>query len=172
MTGLVASNADQELLLELLNTTPVAGGRRHDHLIDEAGRDWLAARGGTGTTAELGWVRRVRTALQQVVRGQEPASVLAPFVGSIRSQPTATENGLEWSLEAPADQQLAARSLLAWDHLRVTAPGRLRPCGNDECALFLIDRSKANTGRWCSMAVCGNRMKARRHYQRRRLSPI
>jgi len=34
--------------------------------------------------------------------------------------------------------------------------------------LFLIDRSKANAARWCSMAVCGNRMKARRHYHRSR----
>jgi predicted RNA-binding Zn ribbon-like protein len=44
----------------------------------------------------------------------------------------------------------------------------LRPCANIECQLFLIDRSKPNTARWCSMAVCGNRMKARRHYQRGR----
>jgi predicted RNA-binding Zn ribbon-like protein len=32
--------------------------------------------------------------------------------------------------------------------------------------MFLIDRSKPNTARWCSMAICGNRMKARRYYQR------
>jgi predicted RNA-binding Zn ribbon-like protein len=47
-------------------------------------------------------------------------------------------------------------------------PGRLRPCANDECRLFLIDRSKSNLARWCSMAVCGNRLKARRHYERAR----
>jgi predicted RNA-binding Zn ribbon-like protein len=58
--------------------------------------------------------------------------------------------------------------VLAWDGLRTHAPGRLRPCANDECQRFLIDRSKANNARWCSMAVCGNRMKARRHYQRQR----
>jgi predicted RNA-binding Zn ribbon-like protein len=34
--------------------------------------------------------------------------------------------------------------------------------------LFLIDHSKPNKARWCSMAVCGNRMKARRHYERSR----
>ncbi|WP_412973700.1 CGNR zinc finger domain-containing protein [Mycolicibacterium setense] len=34
--------------------------------------------------------------------------------------------------------------------------------------MFLIDRSKRNTARWCSMATCGNRMKARRHHQRAR----
>ncbi|MEU1163642.1 CGNR zinc finger domain-containing protein [Streptomyces sp. NPDC005921] len=47
-------------------------------------------------------------------------------------------------------------------------PGRLRPCANPECRLFLLDRSKGNSARWCSMAVCGNRMKARRHYRRTR----
>jgi predicted RNA-binding Zn ribbon-like protein len=51
---------------------------------------------------------------------------------------------------------------------RAQSPGRLPPCANEECRLFLIDRSKANAARWCSMAVCGNRMKARRHYQRSR----
>jgi hypothetical protein len=30
------------------------------------------------------------------------------------------------------------------------------------------DHSKPNNARWCSMAVCGNRMKARRHYERTR----
>jgi predicted RNA-binding Zn ribbon-like protein len=59
-------------------------------------------------------------------------------------------------------------AVLAWDALARRSPGRLRPCANDECRLFLIDHSKANAARWCSMAVCGNRMKARRHYQRAR----
>ncbi|MGV0807475.1 CGNR zinc finger domain-containing protein [Mycolicibacterium setense] len=39
--------------------------------------------------------------------------------------------------------------------------------GNPDYRLFLIDRSKPNTARWCSMATCGNRMKARRHHQQR-----
>jgi predicted RNA-binding Zn ribbon-like protein len=63
---------------------------------------------------------------------------------------------------------LAVRAILTWDALARQSPGRLRPCANGECRLFLIDRSKANAARWCSMAVCGNRMKARRHYQRSR----
>jgi predicted RNA-binding Zn ribbon-like protein len=68
------------------------------------------------------------------------------------------------------DEALAVRAMLTWDRLRKTAPGRLRPCANEDCSLFLLDRSQANAARWCSMAVCGNRMKARRHYQRRRES--
>ena len=79
----------------------------------------------------------------------------------------AIENGrLTWTLDVPPDRELAVRAILAWDRLARQSPGRLRPCANEECRLSLIDRSKANAARWCSMAVCGNRMKARRHYQR------
>ncbi|WP_199539016.1 CGNR zinc finger domain-containing protein [Desertihabitans brevis] len=31
-----------------------------------------------------------------------------------------------------------------------------------------MDRTRAGTARWCSMAVCGNQMKARRHHSRQR----
>jgi predicted RNA-binding Zn ribbon-like protein len=55
---------------------------------------------------------------------------------------------------------------LAWDLLRRTRPGRLRACEHPECAL--IDHSKPNNARWCSMAACGNQMKARRHDERSR----
>nr|WP_243659312.1 CGNR zinc finger domain-containing protein [Tamaricihabitans halophyticus] len=68
----------------------------------------------------------------------------------------------------PADETLAARALLAWATINERAPGRLRPCANSECCRFLLDRSRANTAQWCSMAICGNRFKARRHYRRTR----
>ena len=43
---------------------------------------------------------------------------------------------------------------------------RVRRCANDECLWLFMDRSKAGTRRWCDMASCGNRAKARRHYGR------
>ncbi|MCF3135422.1 CGNR zinc finger domain-containing protein [Streptomyces olivochromogenes] len=46
------------------------------------------------------------------------------------------------------------------------AAGGLRPCADAECRRFLLDRSRTNTARWCSMAVRGNRMKAGRHHRR------
>jgi predicted RNA-binding Zn ribbon-like protein len=73
-----------------------------------------------------------------------------------------------WQLAAPGARAPAVRAVLTWDTLRRTRPGRLRACENPECARFLIDHSKPNQARWCSMAVCGNRMKARRHYERTR----
>jgi predicted RNA-binding Zn ribbon-like protein len=44
--------------------------------------------------------------------------------------------------------------------------GRLKVCPNDACQLAFYDRSKNRSGRWCTMEVCGNRMKARAFRQR------
>jgi predicted RNA-binding Zn ribbon-like protein len=171
MAGTVAAGSApaEDFLLALLNSTPVVDGVPSDDLADPArGRAWLAAADGLGTDAELLHVLRVRAALQAVVRGEQPPAVLAPELDGVASVPAIADGHLTWSLSVAPERELAVRAILAWDALARRSPGRLRPCANDECRLFLIDRSKANAARWCSMAVCGNRMKARRHYQRAR----
>jgi predicted RNA-binding Zn ribbon-like protein len=57
----------------------------------------------------------------------------------------------------------SAGDLLASDRRR-----RVRLCANDQCLWLFLDKSKGGTRRWCDMASCGNRAKARRHYQRAR----
>jgi predicted RNA-binding Zn ribbon-like protein len=44
----------------------------------------------------------------------------------------------------------------------------LRECGGSDCLWLFLDTSKNRTRQWCSMKACGNREKARRHYQRQR----
>lgn len=46
--------------------------------------------------------------------------------------------------------------------------GRLKICPGDDCGWAFFDHSRNQSGRWCSMAVCGGRAKARAHYRRRR----
>jgi predicted RNA-binding Zn ribbon-like protein len=166
MAGTVS---DEGFLLAVLNSTPVIDGVPTDDFADTAqARAWLAARGGLGTEQELQHVVEVRQLLQAVVRGDQPPHVMAPALHGVASLPAVTDGGITWTLSVAPERELAVRAVLAWDALARQSPGRLRPCANDECRLFLIDRSKANAARWCSMAVCGNRMKARRHYQRAR----
>jgi predicted RNA-binding Zn ribbon-like protein len=43
---------------------------------------------------------------------------------------------------------------------------RLRICESDSCSSRFFDRSPAARRRWCSMALCGNVAKARRHRAR------
>lgn len=45
---------------------------------------------------------------------------------------------------------------------------RIRQCANPECLWLFLDDRKGGRRRWCSMQACGNRAKARRHYQRRK----
>jgi predicted RNA-binding Zn ribbon-like protein len=44
--------------------------------------------------------------------------------------------------------------------------GRLKICTNDACQWVFYDRSRNRSGKWCTMEVCGNRMKARTFRQR------
>jgi predicted RNA-binding Zn ribbon-like protein len=160
---------DEALLLALLNTTPVVDGMQRDDLADPTvAKAWMREHGVTPTKGEIAALVEARTILQKVVRGEASPKVLREFLEAVRLRPVAGADGLDWRLEVKGAPTGAARVVLAWDALRISSPGRLRPCENPECRLFLIDRSKPNTARWCSMAICGNRMKARRHYRRAR----
>lgn len=55
---------------------------------------------------------------------------------------------------------------IAYDAVRDGTWQRLKACRKHSCRWAFYDRSKNGSGAWCSMAVCGNRVKA----QRRRLS--
>ncbi|MFF4826378.1 CGNR zinc finger domain-containing protein [Streptomyces sp. NPDC001312] len=159
----------QDALLELLNSTPVVNGVVQDQLTDpEAAGSWQQAHGGSGTEDELRNLVEARDALQEVVRGTRPATSLAPLLKDVTSRPHMSPAGVSWELDTPPERRMAVEAVLAWSAVQRTIPGRLRPCANPECRRFLIDRSKTDKARWCSMAVCGNRMKARRHYQRTR----
>lgn len=53
--------------------------------------------------------------------------------------------------------------------LRLITPGRsgvLKICPN--CEWLFLDRSKNKSRAWCDMAVCGNRVKARLHYRKKK----
>ena len=160
---------DEDLLLALLNSTPVVDGCPTDELAGISGREFAAAYGGTGSGAEAAHLQRMRACLQDAVRGSDGAlSPLSSELGDGVLVPRVTPQGLRWDIRAPADERLAFRAALAWSRVLEHFPGRLRACANNECNLFLIDRSRPGTAKWCSMAVCGNRMKARTHAGRQR----
>lgn len=80
------------------------------------------------------------------------------------------EHHLEWGWE----ERLTLDRLL-WPVVRsaadlLTAPelARVRECAGETCGWLFLDMSKNHSRRWCSMDDCGNRAKAKRHYQRRK----
>lgn len=63
----------------------------------------------------------------------------------------------------------AAELLVSGDDLSL-----VRVCGlyeSKECGWLFLDETKSHTRRWCSMKDCGNKAKARRHYQRVKGAP-
>ncbi len=76
-------------------------------------------------------------------------------------EPPDALDAMLWPVAASAAELLVAGSDLE----------RVRVCGMyeaDECGWLFVDETKSHTRRWCSMKDCGNRAKARRHYQRAR----
>jgi predicted RNA-binding Zn ribbon-like protein len=48
---------------------------------------------------------------------------------------------------------------------------RLKVCRNDTCRWAFYDSSRNRSGAWCTMAICGNRMKGRAFRRRRPVRP-
>jgi len=62
---------------------------------------------------------------------------------------------IEWAVARSAAELLTSKKLT-----------RTRNCADDRgCGYLFIDTSRNRSRRWCSMGSCGNRAKARRHYQ-------
>ncbi|MEV5610330.1 CGNR zinc finger domain-containing protein [Streptomyces sp. NPDC052225] len=165
----------EPLALDLLNTRWRQDGEVHDLLADEAGLGvWLRAAGldRTPDAATLRHTLSARDALLAAVDGADDGVARVDAVlghGRIRATLTAAGPGEVPEFEDPARAPgwLAARNYL---ELLRTAPDRIRPCAHEACLLHFLDTSRNGTRRWCSMALCGNRAKASRHYARSRES--
>ena len=86
---------------------------------------------------------------------------------------TALPEGFGWQVPdvpATAVGLLAPVLWSAGDLLTLGRRGRIRCCANEKCRWLFVDDSRAGTRRWCSMSACGNRAKAKRHYERHKQS--
>ncbi|MFB7506930.1 CGNR zinc finger domain-containing protein [Streptomyces broussonetiae] len=168
----------EPLALDLLNTRWNQEGVTRDLLDDTEGLAvWLESNGLTGRhradEAALRHLREARDALAAAVHGSPRQA--APLVdavlahGRIRARLTADGPAEEPEFADPdrGPAWLAARSYL---QLLERAPERIRSCAGGGCILHFFDTSRNGTRRWCSMASCGNRAKASRHYARSKKS--
>jgi len=47
----------------------------------------------------------------------------------------------------------------------------VKKCRNDACILYFYDTTKNHARQWCSMGMCGNRIKVAAHYRRKQTDP-
>ncbi len=166
----------EPLALDLLNTQWLTSGTPEDLLATPAGTQaWLAVAGVAATPAPgtRQALISARQAIRDVVTGQGEAAArdrLNAVLGHGRLRlslgpPMSPQQTLDVDEPAWRPAVMAAANLL---ELLAEAPDRIRRCQHPDCILWFYDTTRNGTRRWCSMAVCGNRAKARRHYDRGR----
>jgi predicted RNA-binding Zn ribbon-like protein len=160
----------EPLALDLVNTTWMRDGAPHDLLGEPGGAAlWLRTAGHPDAPPDADPLRAAREAIRAVVA--DPAdtaalnAVLAHGRIAERLGPAGPERALEVDEERWRVPWLAAQNLL---ELLRAGPDRIRRCANHQCVLHFYDASRGGRRQWCSMAACGNRAKARRHYRRTR----
>ncbi len=92
---------------------------------------------------------------------------VAPERGALRRDGEA----YVWEVTARGPDAMLLLGPVLWsagDLLAGPRRGRVRQCANPECRFLFVDDSKSGNRRWCSMASCGNRAKAHRHYARKK----
>jgi len=88
----------------------------------------------------------------------------APQLGTRPGQRTTSASN-------PVRAMLSALARDAVDLLGGSDAGRIRECAAPDCALVYLDRSPGGRRRWCSMTLCGNRVKCAIYRRRTRVPP-
>lgn len=187
-------------ILDLLNTKPVLAGVPTELLADvRALERWLIAsrtvtsargkaairrwRGSTEAEAFLKELitfrERLRDAVVQIEKGKLPSEAFVselnalllqhPRLTSIRRRNGMLSREMNFEFHKPADLWAPIVDATA-DLLVETDLSRLRKC--ESCVVHFFDTSKKGSRRWCSMNICGNKLKVAAYQQRRRGSDV
>jgi predicted RNA-binding Zn ribbon-like protein len=174
------------LALDFVNTVGERAGDRREYLSNATefnrwARTAGLLRGGARVRPTREYLERVRTVREELHRLFESLAFGAP----VSARSIASLNARIASI-APKRQLKCENNTVAWvwnssanDPDRVLGPvlmsaaellesglfRRVRQCEGDRCGWLFLDRSPAGHRRWCSMADCGNRAKARRYYR-------
>ena len=164
--------------LDFINTVSWPGNEREHDWLDSAEnlQRWLRAVGlpsAKGKSPDLKSVAQLRSDLADVLRvlahREKPARSAVEELNqrieraSARRRLDPATLGWAWKVPEDAVQALApvvldAAELIASDH------ERLRYCPS--CDWLFEDQTRNGQRRWCDMADCGSRDKARRYYRR------
>ena len=80
------------------------------------------------------------------------------------------DGAYQWQWHGPLNPEriLWSIALSAAELLTLPELHSVRECEAPDCVWLFLDTSRNHSRRWCDMKSCGNRAKARRHYQRSR----
>ena len=151
----------------LVNTWDAEHCREVAPMKDEL-RRWLRARGVEAGDADLERLGRLRETLRALLvanneGGDPPRKALTALNTAAAASPLALRfepDGVELAARDAVGAVLAA----AYAAIAEGTWPRLKACRN--CHWAFYDTSKNRSGTWCSMQLCGNRLKTRRFRSR------
>lgn len=124
----------------------------------------------------LGQALELREVIARMLDGAaRQRSTDLPFLNRLLDQAPARAELVPWEETYAWAAELSGRELnhplwpILWSAADLLASERrkwVRRCADEECGWLFLDASPGSTRVWCSMQDCGNRAKARRHYQR------
>jgi predicted RNA-binding Zn ribbon-like protein len=184
-----------QLALDLLNTRPIQNGEPQEFLGDfkallrwfraadlVSSREFASLQQWDGSSLAqriLEEIRGLREDLRKEILRWEAGgklhhATIEKLNGLLAMHPMLSKM-VESDAETRADQYFEARqpedlfAPLAYGAAKLFAEAertRVRKCGN--CVLHFLDTSKKGTRRWCSMQLCGNRLKVAAYARRQR----
>jgi predicted RNA-binding Zn ribbon-like protein len=175
---------DLGLVQAFVNTVDLMPG--NEELTDpDALKDWLVAKrlmdpGQPVDASDLKHALAVREAMRAVIGGNSGQRVYPVDVATLNEAAAASRLRMRFGGDGRARlEPEAAGAVGALGRLVATLYSamqgadweRLKLCGSDPCRWAFYDRSKNRSSRWCTMASCGNREKAKRFRHRHSSSP-
>lgn len=163
------------LCLDFVNTANWVDGKPVDERLGDmsAIAIWTARQGIAGPHPPGGRIEEF-IELRGVIRGllSDPDNVdgrdLAVLNRARRGKPAPMVNnsdGLKLLPEQMSDWLMRLLADSAAEVILTVKPERLKTCAGNHCGWMFVDESPNNRRRWCAMAICGNRAKAKRHYE-------
>lgn len=145
---------DTDVLVDFLNTFD-----GEELATDEQARAWFEAHGLPADGVVAADARCLRDALRSAFAGGERC---AEDIAAVPLRAVPSGHGLELVSDSPLGSLVATAVRLSYEGECT----RLKLCQLDTCRYAFYDESRNRSGRWCSMATCGNRAKSRAFRER------
>ncbi|MFC3455548.1 CGNR zinc finger domain-containing protein [Amycolatopsis speibonae] len=163
--------------LDLVNTVSWRRdpARREDRLSDPVRLSEWVVLAGAGTErlevseAALDTVKSFRETLYRVLVSTPPdvAALRKPLLAAYRYAELTPALPLKWTVPLTDDAALPHfLALEAEALLRSEELARVRECEGPGCGWMFTDHTRNRSRRWCSSSDCGNRARAKRHYDK------
>jgi predicted RNA-binding Zn ribbon-like protein len=189
-----------QLALDFLNTKPILENQPRELLPNAAALErWLIAsgivtsqknralvrtwrdsrRGGTFVRSLIAFRERLRAAVLRLEAGSLPGDAFLaemdillkehPQYTRLRKQGSTVALDVFFEPHKPEDVWAPIAAATA-ELLSQVEPVRIRQCESHSCVVHFYDTSKKGSRRWCSMNICGNKLKVAAYQRRRRLA--